>query len=137
MAELTKDAITVRPYVGDESRVTVEINGLHFWVPREFCDLALRGLDDAEGAERVRELVNKRELSRDLTELMAKQLHYLEHIHGKSDFKTAAETSEAIEGGLRRYATDYIFRSKITSTVASILDIIDAAIDAARKEATK
>lgn len=80
---------------------------------------------------RLREPVNKRKLNRDLTELMAKQLHYLEHIHGKSDFKTAAETSEAIEGGLRRYATDYIFRSKVTSTVASILGVIDAAMSAA------
>lgn len=80
--------------------------------------------------KRLREPVNKRDLSRDLTEIVAQQLHYLEHIHGKAEFKTAAEVSEAVDGGLRRYATDYVFRAKVTSTVASIISVVDAAMSA-------
>jgi hypothetical protein len=53
-AMLTEGQIKITPYAGNANRVTVEIDGVFFWCPKPFADMALAYLRVKEDAERYR-----------------------------------------------------------------------------------
>jgi len=62
----------------------------------------------------------------ELTEVMAKQIHYLENINSINRLHHAYEVMEAVEGGIDRYKTDTMYKAKVDSTVAIVMEIIRA-----------
>jgi pentose-5-phosphate-3-epimerase len=63
-------------------------------------------------------------LQDDLTELFARSFHYFENFDKVAHLKTAAEVTEAIDGGIKRYMVDPVYAAKVNHMVAHVTLVV-------------
>jgi hypothetical protein len=83
---------------------------------------------ELEEARKDAERIDLRRLNYDITETVAKGLHYLENVEKVSHLKTAEEVSNAVDGGVERYMDDPIYHAKVQMLAHQIMRAIDSAL---------
>ena len=73
--------------------------------------------------------MNYRKLHDDITEVVAKGLHYLENYERTSGLKTAAEVTESVDGGLKRFMVDPVYHAKVQMLVAHLTNVVRSNIE--------
>lgn len=69
--------------------------------------------------------MNYRKLSNDITDVVIEALQYFDHVDKNGVPMTAAETTESISGGIKRYQTDPVFHAKVQMLVSRLIKVID------------
>lgn len=99
--------------------------------PAELAAEYTRGRNDgweaAEAKHKAGAPLDKKRLCDDITEEVAKQLHYFDNAEKINTMLTAKEVSEALDGSVNRYRNDYVFHARVSSLVASMMQVIAAA----------
>jgi hypothetical protein len=72
-------------------------------------------------------MMNMRKLHDDITDVLARGLHYTENVEKVIAMRTAAEVTTAMEGGIDRYTNDPIFRVKVQTLVHQVMEVVRAA----------
>lgn len=65
-----------------------------------------------------------------LTGVVIEALQYFDHIDKNGVPMTAAETTESISGGIKRYQTDPVFHAKVQMLVSRLITVIDEVLNA-------
>lgn len=71
--------------------------------------------------------MNLKRLNDDLTETIARSLHYLENQDEIFSMETSAEVRAAVEGGVERYLNEPAFAAKVKSLVAQVMICVQIA----------
>jgi len=89
---------------------------------RFLADELLQRLEAEEAEDRNRQ-IDYRILSDNFTEVLAKGMHYFESQESINTLKTAREVLESVDGGTKRYMVDPIYRARVRTLVAHLLDV--------------
>lgn len=68
---------------------------------------------------------DKRRLYNGLLDIVASTLRYFENVEKITALKTASEVIAASEGGVQRYKTEPIYRAKVDTMMARLMEFLD------------